>query len=210
MDAPTRRAKQKNAHKCATLVSVPLLRRNLPPLTWTASHKNANSLDVLECGRGVYCCREFGNTGDCCTDSSVLITTGLGKLAVAAKTVTTSSGATSAATSATASSTATQAVTSSLNPSSTAAECPKGNGAVIGGAVGGTLGAALLASLAALAFLYKRRSKGYNSANAGFSDSSTGNYSHKAQSPSQYSYSSPAAQQRATELPSQPVHELAN
>ncbi|TQV95874.1 hypothetical protein V2A60_001044 [Cordyceps javanica] len=171
------------------------------------SHKDANSLDVLECGRGVYCCRDFGTSGNCCTVSSALLTTGLGKLVVAAKTITVSSGATTAAASATTSASTTLGAAPGVNSSSASAsgaQCPKSNGAVIGGAVGGTLGAALLASLAALAFLYKRRSNGYKNPNAGGATS----YDNKAQSPSQYSYSSPVAQQRAAELPPQPVHEL--
>ncbi|KAG8166477.1 hypothetical protein KVR01_002166 [Diaporthe batatas] len=126
------------------------------------------SWNVLQCNKGVFCCRMTSDTENCCSNSSALVTSDIGTLLVAATATTTISAATGAATTTSAAGTAqasdgdgaTSTLTlpsSSSAPSSESEACPRDNTAVVGGAVGGVLGAALLASLGALMFVVKRR-----------------------------------------------------
>lgn len=122
------------------------------------------SWNVLQCNRGVFCCREASDTENCCSNSSALVTSDIGTLLVAATATTTASAATGTTTTTSAAgnvqdgdgATSTQTLPSSSSAPSSKA-CPKDNTVVVGGAVGGVLGAALLASLGTLAFVVKRR-----------------------------------------------------
>lgn len=108
--------------------------------------------NVLQCKPGVYCCRADKDDANCCSNTTVLLTTTIGTLLVSA----TNTANTTDAETVTVTSAATAGITQSGNDTAAVAACPKNNSAIIGGAVGGTLGLALLASLGALGFMTKR------------------------------------------------------
>lgn len=114
------------------------------------------SYNILQCNPGgVYCCRAYNDSNNCCGDTAAVATFDIGTLLLSAQT-------TSVAAGSTATITTTVSVTPSSAQSSSAqqlSDCPKDKTAVVGGAVGGVLGAALLASLGVIAALFKRRPK---------------------------------------------------
>ncbi|KAF3762628.1 hypothetical protein M406DRAFT_72612 [Cryphonectria parasitica EP155] len=118
--------------------------------------------NVLQCGKGVYCCRpDTDMTTNCCSNSSAVITTDIGTLLLATATATVGSGTAASTVTITAVAGGAAATTSSssTNGTSEVANCPADKTAVVGGAVGGALGAALIASLGALVFLLLRRKR---------------------------------------------------
>lgn len=123
---------------------------------WAGGSKVA-SWNVLQCEKGVYCCRPSSDTKNCCSNISAVITTDIGTLLLATETATIGTG--TAASTVTITAVAGEATESSSNgtSASVSASCSSDKTAVVGGAVGGALGAALLASLGALAFVLTRR-----------------------------------------------------
>lgn len=142
-------------HFCKSMSLQPTRRRTNLTLTFPAANSTIRSMDVLPCGRGVFCCTPYNSGINCCDDKDSRMTTSMGRLEVTTPKTAAIGGPGSSSTTPTSS--ASVGASSSANPSS-GVTCPKDNTAVVGGAVGGVLGAALLGALAALAIvLFKRR-----------------------------------------------------
>lgn len=125
------------------------------------------SWNVLQCNKGVYCCRAATDTTNCCSNSSAVISTDIGTIMLPTATATTTVGTGTAAATVTVtavSGAASEQTTAGSGTGNGTVEstCPADKSAVVGGAVGGALGAALLASLGALAFMVVRRRKDDN------------------------------------------------
>lgn len=162
MGVQTRRAKRRNVLKFAPTVrrSFFTARYSNNPQTniepESSSGVKVQNYNVLQCNPGgYYCCRNIGDTKNCCNGDSIF-STNIGLILLPTRTISVSGIGTVAVTH-TSTTTPTLCNFSQALPLSD--KCPKDNTAVVGGAVGGVLGAALLAALGTIAALTFRKPK---------------------------------------------------